>query len=59
VLAGLIAGLWAQGLDAFSAARAGVLVHALASERFAGKATRGMLALDLMTALLPFVNPQA
>lgn len=47
VLTGLIAGLRAQGLDAASAARAGVWVHAAAGDVAAEEGERGLIASDL------------
>lgn len=57
VLTGVIAALRAQGLAAFEAAAAGVLIHALAGERAAGRQPRGLLAGDLMSHLRQVVNP--
>jgi NAD(P)H-hydrate epimerase len=52
VLAGTIAGLLAQGLEAFEAAACGVYVHALAAEEIGDQyAGRGMLASDLLPAI--------
>ena len=52
VLAGLIAGLLAQGLRALDAARIGVYVHGLAGDLAAeAKTRRGMIAGDLLEAL--------
>jgi hypothetical protein len=49
VLAGTIAGLLAQGLEAFDAAACGVYIHALAAEEIGDEyAGRGMLASDLL-----------
>lgn len=44
ILAGIVAGLLAQGLEVFDAARIGVYVHGLAAQKF-GKV--GMIATDL------------
>ncbi|HWP94434.1 MAG TPA: NAD(P)H-hydrate dehydratase [Gammaproteobacteria bacterium] len=57
VLAGVIGGLLAQGLDLRAAAETGVLVHALAADRAARDGERGMLAGDLFAALRATVNP--
>lgn len=57
VLTGIIAGLLAQGLDTMKAAKAGVLVHALAADKAALQGERGLLAADLMTHIRTLVNP--
>lgn len=58
VLAGAIGGLIAQGLSAADAARAAVLLHAMAAAAAAGEGgERGMLAGDLMPHLRRFANP--
>lgn len=57
VLTGIVAGLRAQGLDAFGAACAAVLVHALAGDRAAKCGERGLLAGDLLGELRLYVNP--
>ncbi len=57
VLTGVIAGLLAQGLRLESAARCGVLLHALAADRAAGTAERGLLPSDVIDVLRSFVNP--
>jgi ADP-dependent NAD(P)H-hydrate dehydratase / NAD(P)H-hydrate epimerase len=56
VLTGVIAGLLAQGLDAWDAARLGVVAHAIAGDRAAAGQPRGMIASDLFPALRGFVN---
>lgn len=56
VLTGVIAGLIAQGLSIWDAARFGVVAHALAGDRAAGDAPRGMLASDLMLYLRAVLN---
>jgi ADP-dependent NAD(P)H-hydrate dehydratase / NAD(P)H-hydrate epimerase len=49
VLSGMIAGLLAQGLSLFDAAKLGVLVHAMAGDAAAKKQGKlGILALDLL-----------
>ena len=58
VLAGLIAALLAQGLQAAAAARTGVLVHALAGDSAARRGERGMLAGDLLSELRHWLNPR-
>jgi len=57
VLCGLIAGLLAQGLGPESAARTGVLVHALAGDRAAARGERGLVPSDLLGELRPLLNP--
>ena len=59
VLAGCIGGLMAQGLSPADAARAAVLVHALAGLAAAAEAgERGTLAGDLLPHLRRLANPQ-
>ncbi|MEN7342837.1 MAG: NAD(P)H-hydrate dehydratase [Pseudomonadota bacterium] len=58
VLAGLIGALFAQGLDAASAARIGVLVHALAGDSAARRGERGLLAGELLPELRHWLNPR-
>ncbi len=57
VLTGVIAGLAVQTRDLWTAARAGVLVHALAGDAAARKGERGLLASDLFAHLTACVNP--
>ncbi|MCI0749693.1 MAG: NAD(P)H-hydrate dehydratase [Nevskiales bacterium] len=57
VLCGLIAGLLAQGLAPETAARAGVLAHALAGDRAAISGERGLLPGDLLDGLRFWLNP--
>jgi hydroxyethylthiazole kinase-like uncharacterized protein yjeF len=57
VLTGVVAALRAQGLDAETAARAGVVAHARAGDLAAVQGTRGMLPSDLIQALRQVVNP--
>ncbi len=56
VLTGVIAGLLAQGLDAWRAACAGVVLHARAGDRAAGASPRGLLAGDLFAPLRELAN---
>jgi NAD(P)H-hydrate epimerase len=56
VLTGVIAGLLAQCRDPWRAARAGVLVHALAGDAAARNGERGLLAGDLIEELRRCVN---
>jgi NAD(P)H-hydrate epimerase len=57
VLTGVIAGIVAQTADLAGAARAGVLVHAMAGDMAARRGERGLLATDLFTYLPTCVNP--
>ena len=57
VLAGVCAALLAQGLAAYTAARAAVLAHALAGDLAAADGERGMLAGDLLPKLRRVLNP--
>ncbi|HEU4532451.1 MAG TPA: NAD(P)H-hydrate dehydratase [Steroidobacteraceae bacterium] len=57
VLTGVIGGLLAQSLDPWSAARAGVLAHALAGDRAAQDGERGLVASDLFGPLRACLNP--
>jgi NAD(P)H-hydrate epimerase len=57
VLTGIIAGMLAQGLEPWRAARVGVAAHAAAADRVAGaQGERGMLATDITNALPGIVN---
>jgi NAD(P)H-hydrate epimerase len=48
VLAGMICGLWAQGMDDFSAAYSGVYLHGLAGDIAKDKlGTKSLMALDI------------
>lgn len=58
VLAGVIAGLLAQGLQPWDAAVCGTLLHACAGDRAASEGERGLLALDLMPHIRRLANPQ-
>jgi NAD(P)H-hydrate epimerase len=52
VLAGIIAGLVAQGMEPFEAATCGVFIHGLAAEELAEElGDRGLLASDLLPAI--------
>lgn len=57
VLTGIIAAMLGQGLPLEAAARAGVLVHALAGDRAAAAGERGLAPGDLVDALRAMVNP--
>ncbi len=60
VLAGVIGGLLAQGLDAFSAASAGALLHAHAGDLAArAGGERGLLPQDLFAMLRRAANPHS
>jgi hydroxyethylthiazole kinase-like uncharacterized protein yjeF len=56
VLTGVIAGLLAQGFDAWSAARLGVVMHAIAGDIAAADQPRGLLASDLFLPLRTLAN---
>jgi NAD(P)H-hydrate epimerase len=56
VLTGVIAGVAGQTSDMISAAKAGVLVHALAGDLAARRGERGLLASDLFEHLPACVN---
>lgn len=57
VLTGVIAGMMAQIPDLWTAARAGVLVHAMAGDAAARRGERGLLAGDVIAHLAACVNP--
>ncbi len=58
VLAGIIGALLAQGLSSYDAARAGVMVHALAGDAAARSlGERGLMASDLFPFIQQGVNP--
>ncbi|MFO1429982.1 MAG: NAD(P)H-hydrate dehydratase [Candidatus Competibacteraceae bacterium] len=57
VLTGIIAGLLAQGLTLWQAARTGVYLHGCAGDRAAAGGERGLLAMDLLPFLRELVNP--
>jgi hydroxyethylthiazole kinase-like uncharacterized protein yjeF len=57
VLTGVIAALHAQLREAWNAARAGVLAHALAGDRAAAEGERGLIASDLFEPLRACLNP--
>jgi NAD(P)H-hydrate epimerase len=57
VLTGIVASFAAQSIPLWEAAAFGVLVHALAGDRAAGDAERGLMARDLLAAIRPVVNP--
>ncbi|HET9862062.1 MAG TPA: NAD(P)H-hydrate dehydratase, partial [Steroidobacteraceae bacterium] len=57
VLTGVIAGLRAQVGDSVTAARVGVLVHALAGDSAAHGGQRGLIASDVIAELRGWVNP--
>ena len=56
VLTGVIAGLVAQGLTKYDAARFGVQLHAQSADIAARDGMRGMLASDLFVPLRALVN---
>jgi len=57
VLTGVIAGLLAQGVAPFDAARLGAWLHGRAAELAASDGQRGLLASDLFAPLRQLVNP--
>jgi NAD(P)H-hydrate epimerase len=57
VLTGVIAGLRAQVGDSATAARLGVLAHALAGDSAAQGGQRGLIASDVIAELRGWVNP--
>ena len=59
LLTGVIAALRAQGLDAFSAACCGALLHAVAGDAAAREGERGLLPSDLLVHLRRLSNPGA
>lgn len=56
LLTGIVAGLLAQGCDAWQAACLGVGLHARAGDRAAQQGERGLLASDLLAPLRRLVN---
>lgn len=56
VLTGIIAGLLAQGLELYDAARLGVQLHAQSADMAALDGQRGLLASDLFSPLRSLVN---
>lgn len=57
VLTGVVAGLLAQGLSLYDAARCGACLHAAAGDLAAREGERGLLASDLMLPLRRLANP--
>lgn len=57
VLTGVIAGLVAQGLSLYDAARGGACLHAAAADAAAREGERGLLASDLLSPLRRLANP--
>lgn len=57
VLTGIVAGLLAQGLRPFDAARLGAWLHGRAADVAAGRNERGLLPTDLYGPLQALVNP--
>ena len=57
LLTGIIASLRAQGLSAFDAASAGVLLHGLAGDAAAWDGERGLLPSDLLPHVRRLANP--
>jgi len=58
VLTGIIAGLMAQGLNAWRAARLGVALHAQSGDAAAADGEAGLLAGDLFAPLRRLRNPE-
>lgn len=57
VLAGVIGGLWAQGLSAIKATQLGACLHGVAADQIADEfGERGMVATDLLLPLQRLVN---
>lgn len=56
VLTGLIGSLLVQGMDALSAARAGVFLHGAAGERVAARVGSGLIAGDLPDAIADVIQ---
>ena len=56
VLTGIIAGLLAQGLSSYDAARLGVQLHAKSADVVAKQGMRGMIASDLFLPLRNLIN---
>ena len=57
VLAGIIGGLWAQGLSAMQATQLGACLHGVAADQIAGEfGERGMVATDLLLPLQRLIN---
>jgi ADP-dependent NAD(P)H-hydrate dehydratase / NAD(P)H-hydrate epimerase len=57
VLAGIVAGIVAQGVDAPTATRVGVCLHSYAADRVAARdGQRGLLATDLLPELRAILN---
>jgi ADP-dependent NAD(P)H-hydrate dehydratase / NAD(P)H-hydrate epimerase len=53
----VIAGILAQRTDLVSAARTGVLIHAMAGDMAAHRGERGLIASDLFNYLPTCANP--
>ena len=56
VLSGIIIALMAQGLAVDRAAEFGVCLHAATADRLGGERTRGLLASDIVEALVEFLS---
>lgn len=57
VLAGIVGALLVQTADGPLAARAGVLLHALAGDAAVSDGQRGLIARDLMPHIRRWANP--